>query len=96
MGQNTYLSNPQGINVVFRAQGALENNQEPITVQCMLDDKISHIIQKYRNKSGDYNDQEKFIFNTKNLVPSLTVVEAGIIHNSIIYVVSAEGIKGGY
>ena len=45
-------------------------------------------------KSQDYDESKKFIFNAKNLAPSLTVAEAGLIDNSYIFVVATKGIKG--
>ena len=45
-------------------------------------------------KSQDYDESKKFIFNAKNLVPSLSVSEAGLINNSNIFVVATKDIKG--
>ena len=89
-------NNSQGINVIFRASGAQANNQPPVMVQCMPDDKVSDIIKRYQNKSGDRDDSKKFIFNAKNLVPNLSVAEAGISQNANIFVVATKGIKGAY
>jgi hypothetical protein len=71
----------RGLCVIFRDSGA----DGPVMVECMPDDKVSDVIEKYRNKAGDH-DYTKFIFNAKNLDPSLTVAEAGITNNAIIFV----------
>ena len=65
-------------------------------VQCMPDDKVQSVIDKYRNKAGDHDPSKKFIFNAKNLSPSLTVAEAGIANNANIFVVTTKGVKGAF
>ena len=50
-------------------------------------EKISDIIQKYRQKSSNYDINIKFIWNAKDLNHSLTVAEAGITNNANIFVV---------
>ena len=63
-------------------------------IQCTPNDKVSDIIEKYRNKANDRDDTKKFIFNAKNLNTSLSVAEAGITNNANIFVVATKGIKG--
>ena len=86
----------KGISVIFRISGANQNAQNgaPIMVQCMPDEKVSEVIKKYQTKANDNDPSKKFIFNAKNLVPSLTVAEAGITNNANIFVVTTKGIKG--
>ena len=96
MGTGTSQSQGAGFSVIFRASGATGQQAAPIIVQCMPDEKVSAIIDKYRNKSGDPDPTKKFIFNTKNLAPGLSVAEAGIANNANIFVVSTIGIKGGF
>ena len=91
--QNTNpMPNPDAISqqerrlcVIFRDSGADGQTNAPVMVQCMPDDKVSDVIEKYRNKAGDH-DYTKFIFNAKNLDPCLTVTETGITNNAIIFV----------
>ena len=64
-------------------------------VQCKSGDKVSKIINKYRNRSGDRDTSKKFIFNGFALNPDLTAVEAGLNNNATIYVVATKGIRGG-
>ena len=78
------------IDVYFR-----NGDDSPILVQCSLKDKCADIIQKYKNLSKKKSDSEKFIFNAKALHPSLTVEEAGLTHNSNIFVVETKGVRGG-
>ena len=85
-----------GISVIFRASGANAGGEKsaPIMVQCMPNDKVSDVIERYRTKSLDKDPTKKFIFNAKNLSPTLTVSEAGITNNANIFVVATKGIKG--
>ena len=55
-------------------------------VQCMPDEKVSEIIEKYRYYSGDRDPSKKFIFNAQNLDLSLSAAEAGITNNANIFV----------
>jgi len=85
----------QGINVIFRHSGEkVEENPHPKMVQCLIDEKVSDIVQRYRAKSCDYDPTKIFIFNAKLLNQDLTVVEAGLTNNCNIFVKSTKGIKG--
>ena len=68
---------------------------KPIMVQCYSNEKIAKVIERYRNSSFDFNETEKFIFHARALNPNITVDEAGIINNSLIFVVEHKGIRGG-
>ncbi len=88
-------NNVGGISVIFRVSGAQGQAQiPPVMIQCLSNEKVSEVIKKYRIKSGDNEETKKFIFNAKNLSPSLTVAEAGLTDNANIFVVATKGIKG--
>jgi hypothetical protein len=89
---NPQTTNSQFINVYFKAGANGENGS--IMIQCSLNDKISDLIQKYKNKSLEDVSLKKFIFNAKALVPSLTVAEAGLTEGANIFVVNTAGVKG--
>ena len=63
----------------------------PIMCQCFTNEKVDNLIDRYRMRSLDMDKTEKFIFNFKPLLPDLTVAQAGLTDNSIIYV---QGDKG--
>ena len=65
----------------------------PIAIKCNPDDKVSDIIERFRNKTNDRDDNNKFIFNAKNLNKYLSVAEAGLTHNANIYVLKSQRIK---
>ena len=90
------MAENQIIHVTFRAAGPDGRVLPPMVIPCMPSDKVSDIIEKYRNKANDRDDTKKFIFNAKNLAPSLTVAEAGITNNANIFVVATKGIKGAF
>ena len=73
------------VEVIFY-QG-IHRNGPQIKVQCLLNDKVSSMIEKYRNLSGDRNPSKKFIFNARKLNESLTLAEAGITDKSNVFVV---------
>ena len=75
------------INVNFRVSGSASQPISLVNVQCNPEEKVSDIIEKYRNKANDYDDSKKFIFNAKNLNPNLSLAEAGITNNANIFVV---------
>ena len=84
---------PGGKNIFFRKNG---ENAPPLMIQCIDNEKVSVIIKRYRTKANDYDKSKRFIFNAKQLNESLTVAEAGLTDNSNIFVVTTEGVKGGY
>ena len=79
------------ISVIFDTS-ALNELNEPlkpfISITCMPNEKVSTLIQRYRNKAFDHDQTRQFIFNSKNLNPELTLSAAGIVHNSKITVIS--------
>ena len=66
----------------------------PIKIQCWDDDKISEIIQRYKSKANDYDDNKKYIYNAKPINPNLTVGEAILGDNANIFVVTTKRVKG--
>ena len=91
--QNQSSAKPGGKCVIFRKSGEGQQGP-PIMIQCLDSDKISDLIQRYRTKSNDNDDSKKFIFNAKQLNPTLSVGEAGITDNANIFVVTTRGVKG--
>ena len=52
------------------------------------------IINKYINKSGDFNAGNYYIFNNKRVVQSLTVAELGVSDLAEIVVANAASVIG--
>ena len=88
-GNNTYK--PPYINVIINI---VASNITSFSVQVLLDDKVSTLIEKYRNRIGDYDDNKKFIYNAKALNPCLTIAEEGLTEAADIYVVAIKAIEG--
>ena len=63
---------------------------------CKVNEKISEVIEKYRQKTGDYNDNF-FFFNSKDLnyYSSSTLQEQGISNWSKITVTKKGNLKAG-
>ena len=88
---NNRVNNDE-ITVIFKNTISNEN----CVVDCKYSDKIAKIIEKYREKSNDYEENEKFIFNGRTLNPSLTVGQEKIVSKSIIKVIFLGNVKGSY
>ena len=74
--------------IYFRFSGFKEGHA-PIYINFKTDEKISTLIEKFRNKANFYDINVKFIFNARRLNPNLTIEEAGISNNnSNIFIVS--------
>ena len=78
------------ICVIFRRSSLTGQASSPVYVQCMPDERLSKVIEKYRNQSGDYVLTKKFIFDGMGLNMNLSVAEAGINNKSNIFVVSSK------
>ena len=74
----------------FRESGPGMMNKIPIFVNVKGNEKISDIIEKYREKSLNSEDNLKFFFKGKKLYLSLTADEAGLTDNANIFVVKEE------
>ena len=92
---NKIVSN-EWFRVIFRPSKITGQASSPIGIMIMATpkEKVSELIEKYRMKSGDLDPTKKFIFLAKNLNPSLTCAEAGMVEGSNIFVVATKGIKG--
>ena len=98
LNMNNIMMNNQMKNNTITLRFEKINSQgiyERYTVLCSLEDKISDVIQKYREKSNDNEDNLKFIFNSKILNPSITVGEADLSDGSLINIVEGNQIMGG-
>ena len=81
LNQNKDKLQMQEIGVFFRYHSE-EGEPKTITVLVRPDEKVSSLIEKYRNKI----DNRRYYFNAKNLNQSLTVAEAGIHNGAHIFV----------
>ena len=81
------------ITIIFKKKIDIDIKTFPI--DCNESDKVSFVIQKYRDTYNDYEKKEKFIYNAKPLKPSLTVAEESLKHNSVIHIVDTHSILGG-
>ena len=94
--QNNTSTNSNFITIRFKLQlGGVQGNE--FAIHCTLNDKVSEVISRFRTKAQDVEDikHEKYIFNAKRLNETLTVAEAGMTNNSIIYVINDRDLEGG-
>ena len=80
-----------GLHFVIMGDGV----HNKISIQCLLDEKVSDVIQRYRIKTGDQDISKKFFFNSRSLNPEITVAEAGLNNMAHIYVEPFGEISGG-
>ena len=71
-----------------------DGRNDKIYIQCSYNEKVSDVIERYRQKSGDYSST-KFYFNSKKLFSNLTVLEAGLNNYAVIYAQTTGNISGG-
>ena len=79
------------INLIFENN----NSHKKVNIHCSLDVKISNVIDKYKNQSGDYSSSNVFLFNANTLNPELSVFESGLKDMSIILVINNISIISG-
>ena len=87
--------NEKIITVIFRTQNNYYLEGKLISIQCNLEDKVSDVIRRYRNKTGHFEERyEKFIYNASKLNENKSVIENGICNNSVIFVISTKAVIG--
>ena len=92
--QPQFLSNNQVMNIdkiisiVFR-----KDNCKITTIHCYPQEKISNVIKRYREKANDY-DENRFIFNGKDLNFSSTISESKMFNRCNVRVDTLEILKG--
>ncbi len=63
------------------------SNNDKIKVQCMSNERVEKVIQKFLCKVCKPNVDYKYIFNSQELNKDLTVEESGLYNNACIHVV---------
>ena len=91
---NTNVNNTQGngyrININFtNAEG------KNVMIQTEPNEKMSSVINKYINKSLDFNSNNYYIFNNKRIVQQLTVAELGLNDGAEVHVINTGSVNGG-
>ena len=85
---NNSQNNRFQINLNF-----IDTNGKKVIIQTEPEEKMSSVINKYINKSNDFNNNY-YLFNGKRIVQSLTVAELGLNDASEIHVANAGNIIG--
>ena len=90
---NAQMSNIQknGFSIIFD----YEIKQKKITIFTYPEERINDVLNKFRDKIGNKYDKFIFIFNSKNLDPSLTVAESGLGVMAIIKVINTNPLPIG-
>ena len=78
------------INIIFE-EGTAVNKYlgiPRIIIKCSMKDKISTLIEKYKEKTGDPVTAKIFMFGNNQLIPDLTVEQSKLYMNCIVKVIS--------
>ena len=88
---NNGQGNTYRININF-----LTADGRKILIQTEPNELMSSVINKYINKSGDFNPGNYYIFNNKRVVQSLTVAELGANDAAEIMVANTGNVIGAF
>ena len=90
---NMNVNNTQGngyrININF-----MTADGKKVIIQTEPNEKMSSVINKYINKSGDLNAGNYYIFNNKKIVQQLSVAELGINDGAEVIVANTGNVIG--
>ncbi len=81
------------INILFKYQNYAEIRK--INMQCILDEKISNLIKRFRIKIDDFDSLLVFVFNGQRLDSNLTIAQARLRDRSVISVLNFQNVQGG-
>ena len=81
------------INILFKYQNYAEIRR--INMQCILDEKISNLIKRFRIKIDDFDSLLVFVFNGHKLDSNLTIAQARLRDRSVISVLNFQNVQGG-
>ena len=87
---NNIMGN-NALNIIFK----YEVDHSNISIVAYPEERISEIINKFRVKANNNDNELIFNFNSKRLNPSLTVSESGLVNGAKIHVISTKGLKTG-
>ena len=86
-------NNIEQINILFKYQNYAEIRT--INMQCILDEKISNLIKRFRIKIDDFDSLLVFVFNGHRLDSNLTIAQARLRDRSVISVLNFQYVQGG-
>ena len=95
-GNNQFanINNVQGnalrININF-----LTADGRKVVIQTEPNEPMTSVINKYINKSLDFNSNNYYIFNNKRIVQQLTVAELGLNDGAEVHVINTGSVNGG-
>ena len=64
-------------------------------IQTEPNEPMTSVINKYINKSLDFNSNNYYIFNNKRIVQQLTVAELGLNDGAEVHVINTGSVNGG-
>ena len=76
---------PVKLNIRFENEYGYNRNQ--IVIQCSSDEYVSSIIERYREKSEDFDFKKRFVYDGRKFYSELTLGESDITDNAKILVI---------
>ena len=90
---NSQIEDNFDANIYFKVRD-VGYDTDLIRIPIQLDENVSCLIQKYREKTNDFAPEKKFIFNAKELDSNLSCIENGLCPNSIVQVINTKNVIG--
>ena len=93
MPMNVSIGDNQGWNLIFEEK---QGNRRTI-IRISPDKTVQEAINLYKIKTNKKNNENiKFIYNGKQLYPSLQLCQSGLSNNNVITVITLKEFIGGY
>ena len=71
------------ITIIFKK--TIGNNVNKVNIKCFPNEKISSVINKYKDKANDFKDYD-YVFHAKKVNPDLTIEQTGLRDNEYLNV----------
>jgi hypothetical protein len=91
MQNNIQQMGPNDLTLKFTID---DGKNSMIIMPCQYSEKMGDIFKRFWQKVGFIDPKAKFIHNAKNISPSLSVSEAGLINQNIVQVLLVGRVKG--
>ena len=89
--QNNQPLGPDGLTLRFTID---DGRNTVIIIPCQYSERMGDVIERFWKKIGYKDPQAKFIHNAKNISPSLTIAESGLVNQNLVQVLLLGRVKG--
>ena len=89
--QNNQPQWPDGLTLRFTID---DGRNTLVIIPCRYSERMGDVIERFWMRIGYRDPQAKFIHNAKNITPTLTIAEAGLVNQNMIQVLLLGRVKG--